>query len=135
MNTSQPAVASHELNQQLTSVTRVIVAAKDTVGALDPSMPQVAATPYLVTVAEFACANLIKHLLEPGQITVGTRVVIDHLGASKVGAELVVKAAVVNREKNRFRFAVEIEDGARTVAKVEHERAVVSLEKLMKALG
>jgi predicted thioesterase len=41
----------------------------------------------------------------------------------------------VNREKNRFKFAVQIEDGARTVAKVEHERAAVSLEKLMKALG
>jgi fluoroacetyl-CoA thioesterase len=120
---------------QLTSVTRVIVEPKDTVGALDPSMPQVASTPYLVTIAEFACARLVKDQLEPGQITVGTRVVIDHLGASKVGAQLVVKAALVNREKNRFRFSVEVEDGPRLVAKVEHERAAVSLEKIMKALG
>jgi fluoroacetyl-CoA thioesterase len=119
----------------LTSVTRVTVAPKDTVGALDPSMPQVASTPYLVTVAEIACGRLVKDQLEPGQITVGTRVVIDHLGASKVGAELVVKAALLNREKNRFRFSVEIEDGARVVAKVEHERAAVSLEKIMKSLG
>ncbi len=118
-----------------TSVTRVIVAPKDTVGALEPSMPQVASTPFLVTIAEVACANLVKGLLEPGQVTVGTRVIIDHLGASKVGAELVVKAALLSREKNRFRFAVEIDDGARTVGKVEHERAAVSLEKLMKALG
>jgi predicted thioesterase len=87
---------------QLTSVTRVTVEPKDTVGALDPSMPQVASTPYLVTVAEFACARLVKDQLEPGQITVGTRVVIDHLGASKVGAELVVKAILLNREKNAF---------------------------------
>ena len=119
----------------LTSVTRVTVAFKDTVGALDPSMPQVASTPYLVTIAEVACARLVKDQLEPGQITVGTRVVIDHLGASKVGAELVVKAALLNREKNRFRFSVEIEDGARVVAKVEHERAAVLLEKIMKSLS
>jgi fluoroacetyl-CoA thioesterase len=119
----------------LTSVTRVTVAPEDTVGALDPSMPQVASTPYLVTVAEIACGRLVKDQLEPGQITVGTRVVIDHLGASEVGAELVIKAALLNREKNRFRFAVEIEDGARVVAKVEHERAAVSLEKIMKSLG
>jgi fluoroacetyl-CoA thioesterase len=131
MNSSQPAATT----QDLSSVTRVTVGPKDTVGALDPSMPQVAATPYLVTIAEFACANLVKGLLEPGQITVGTRVVIDHLGACKVGAELVIKAALVKREKNRFRFAVEIEDGARIVAKIEHERAAVSLEKIMKALG
>ena len=131
MSTSEPAATT----QELSSVTRVTVGPKDTVGALDPSMPQVAATPYLVTIAEFACANLVKGLLEPGQITVGTRVVIDHLGASKVGAELVIKAALVKREKNRFSFAVEIEDGARTVAKIEHERAAVSLETIMKALG
>ena len=131
MNSSQPAATT----QELSSVTRVTVGPKDTVGALDPSMPQVAATPYLVTIAEFACANLVKGLLEPGQVTVGTRVVIDHLGASKVGAELVIKAALVKREKNRFRFAAEIEDGARIVAKIEHERAAVSLEKIMKALG
>jgi fluoroacetyl-CoA thioesterase len=130
--TSANAATAH---QHLTSVTRVTVEPKDTVGALDPSMPQVASTPYLVTIAEFACADLINSQLEPGQITVGTRVVIDHLGASKVGAELVIKADLLNREKNRFRFAVEIEDGPRVVAKVEHERAAVSLEKIMKSLG
>ena len=121
--------------QQRASNTRVTVAPKDTVGALDPSMPPVASTPYLVTIAEFACAQLVKDQLEPGQITVGTRVVIDHLGASKVGAELLIKAALLNREKDRFRFSVEVEDGPRLVAKVEHERAAVSLEKIMKSLG
>ena len=120
---------------QATSTTRVVVEPKDTVGALDPSMPQVASTPYLVTIAEIACARLVKDQLASGQITVGTRVVIDHLGASKVGAELLVKTTLLNREKNRFRFSVEIEDGARLVAKVEHERAAVSLEKIMKSLG
>jgi fluoroacetyl-CoA thioesterase len=122
-------------DNQATSTTRVVVEPKDTVGALDPSMPQVASTPYLVTIAEIACARLVKDQLASGQITVGTRVVIDHLGASKVGAELVVKTMLLNREKNRFRFSVEIEDGARLVAKVEHERAAVSLEKIMKSLG
>jgi fluoroacetyl-CoA thioesterase len=129
--TSPPITAENRLS----SITRASVEPKDTVGALDPSMPQVASTPYLVTVAEVACARLVKDQLEPGQITVGTRVVIDHLGASKVGAELVIKAALLSREKNRLRFSVEIEDGARLVAKVEHERAAVSLEKIMKSLG
>jgi fluoroacetyl-CoA thioesterase len=129
--TSAALPTTHELS----SVTHVIVGPNDTVAALDPSMPAVATTPYLVTIAEFACLKLVKPLLEPGQITVGTRVVIDHLGASKVDAQLVIRAALVNREKNRFKFSVEIEDGARTVAKIEHERTAVSLEKMMKALS
>jgi fluoroacetyl-CoA thioesterase len=122
-------------SSEISSVTRVTVNEKDTVGALVPGMPMVAATPYLVAIAEMASARLVRDSLEPGQITVGTRVVIDHLGASKVGAELVLKTALVSREKNRFRFSVQIDDGPRTVAKVEHERAAVSLEKLMKSLG
>jgi len=120
---------------ELSAVTRVVVGEKDTVGAMVPGMPYVAATPWLVGVAEMACAQLVKDQLEPGQITVGSRVIIDHLGPSKVGAELVIRASLVSREKNRFKFAVRIEDGARTVAVVEHERAAVSLQKLMAALG
>ena len=120
---------------QLTSVTRVTVEEKNTVGAMVPGMPLVAATPYLVGIAEMACGRLVRDLLEPGQITVGTRVVIDHLAPSKVGAELVLKTALLQREKNRFKFSVIIEDGNRTVAKVEHERAAVSLQKIMSALG
>ena len=37
-------------------------------------------------------------------------VTLTEFGASKVGAELVIKAALVNRHKNRLTFAVRIED-------------------------
>jgi fluoroacetyl-CoA thioesterase len=119
----------------LSSVTRVTVEAKDTVGAMMAGMPMLAATPWLVGVAELACGRLVLDLLEPGQITVGSRVVIDHLGPSKVGAELVINTTLQSREKNRFKFRVRIEDGPRTVAVVEHERAAVALDKIMKAVG
>jgi fluoroacetyl-CoA thioesterase len=134
MNSSKittPAPSTPELS----SVTRVTVEEKNTVGAMVPGMPPVAATPYFVGIAEMACGRLVANLLEPGQITVGTRVVIDHLGPSKVGAELVLKTALLKRDRNRFKFSVVIEDGDRTVAKVEHERAAVSLQKIMSALG
>jgi predicted thioesterase len=133
MTDSEPA--SGAPTPELSSVTRVTVEEKNTVGAMVPGMPYVAATPYLVGMAEMACSRLVKDLLEPGQVTVGSRVVIDHLGPSKVGAELVIKAALLQRERNRFKFSVTVEDGARIVAKVEHERAAVSLEKMMRALG
>ena len=133
MTDSEPA--SGAPTPELSSVTRVTVEEKNTVGAVVPGMPYVAATPYLVGMAEMACSRLVKDLLEPGQVTVGSRVVIDHLGPSKVGAELVIKAALLQRERNRFKFSVTVEDGARIVAKVEHERAAVSLEKMMRALG
>jgi predicted thioesterase len=113
----------------------VTVQAADTVAAVLPEMPPVAATPFLVKIAEVACFRMVEGLLQPGQITVGSRVVIDHLGPSKVGAVLVVEATLREREKNRFRFSVRIQDGARTVATIEHERAAVSLQKIMGAIG
>lgn len=111
------------------------VTEKDTVGAIVPGMPMVAATPWLVTIAEMVCYEICNKLIEPGQITVGARVVIDHLGASKVGATLSVAAKLRSREKNRLTFDVVITDGGKTVAKVEHTRAAVSLQKLMAALA
>ena len=113
----------------------VTVQDKDTVGFLVPGMPMVAATPYLVTIAEVAAYEIARTLIPSDQITVGARVVIDHLGASKSGAELVVDATLNKREKNRFYFNVVIKDGDRTVATIEHVRAAVVLQKLMDALG
>jgi fluoroacetyl-CoA thioesterase len=133
MSTSETSAAA--TTPERTSTTRVVVEEKDTVGAMVSGMPYVAATPWLVGIAEKACGDLVKDLLEPGQITVGRRVVIDHLGPSKVGAELVLKTALLRRDRNRLHFSVRIEDGGRTVATVEHERAAVSLQKLMSALG
>ncbi len=135
MSSSELPTSAGAPTPQLSSVSRVIVEAKDTVAALVPGMPPVAATPYLVAIAEMACGRLVQDLIEPGQVTVGSRVVIDHLGPSKVGAELLIKAALMKRERNRFKFSVRIEDGERTVAVVEHERAAVSLQKIMGALG
>jgi predicted thioesterase len=113
----------------------VTVQEADTVAAVLPGMPPVAATPFLVKIAEVACFRMVESLLQPGQITVGSRVVIDHLGPSKVGAVLVVEATLREREKNRFRFSVRIQDGERTAANIEHERAAVSLQKIMGAVG
>jgi len=107
----------------------------DTVGHLVPGMPMVAATAYLVTIAEMVCYEIARKLTEPGQITVGIRVEIDHLGASKVGAVLVVNAALRARERNRFIFDVTVTDGGRTVAKIVHGRAAVSAQKMMATPG
>jgi fluoroacetyl-CoA thioesterase len=133
---NDPAPQTASSNGAGTSLSmRYPVQDKDTVGFLAPGMPMVAATPYLVTIAEMTCYEICKKLIEPGQITVGSRVVIDHLGASKSGATLVVDAVLRARDRNRFTFDVTIKDSERTVATVEHVRAAVSMQKLMAALG
>jgi predicted thioesterase len=114
---------------------RFTVEDKDTVGHLVRGMPMVAATPYLVTIAEMTCYKICELLIEPAQVTVGSRVEIDHLGASKVGATLTVDATLRAREKNRFYFDVTIKDGERIVGNVKHVRTAVDAKRLMAALG
>lgn len=111
------------------------VADKDTVGALVSGMPMVAATPYIVTIAEMVCHEMCGRLIEAGHITVGTRVVIDHLLASKVGAVLSVTATLRSRENNRFYFGVTVKNGNRIVAKIEHTRNAVAFQRLLATLG
>ena len=108
---------------------------KNTVGHMVRGMPMVAATPYLVTIAELTCYKICQLLIEPSQVTVGSRVEIDHLGASKVGATLLVEATLRAREKNRFYFDVTIKDGERIVGNVKHVRTAVDAKRLMAALG
>jgi fluoroacetyl-CoA thioesterase len=113
----------------------VTVGENDTVAALIKGMPPVAATPYLVTIAELACFEHAAQLLEPGLITVGAYVAIEHLGPSKVGAKLLVRARLSQREGRKFTYSFEIVDGDRVVARGEHRRAAVSFEKMMSALS
>jgi hypothetical protein len=86
-------------------------------------------------ITEMTCYDIIKPMLEQGVVTVGTRVVIDHLAASRVGSTLVVDATRRSPEKNRHRFVATITDGARTVARIEHERAALTAQTLVGGLG
>jgi len=108
---------------------------KNTVGFMVPGMPVVATTPYLIGIAKMTCYEIVEPMLEPSVVAVGTRVAIDHLGASKVGSTLLVDARLRSYEKNRYCFAATITDGARTVARIEHVRAAVSVQKLTNTLG
>lgn len=101
------------------------VRAEDTVGAMVENMPMVAATPYLVTLAEIACFRLIARLLDAGQISVGRHVAIDHLGPSQVGATLKVDATLIERGRTKFICDVAIHDGDRLVATVRHVRIAI----------
>jgi predicted thioesterase len=113
---------------------KAIVRPENTVGAIIDGMPMVAATPYLVTLAETACFRLIERVLDQGQISVGRHLAIDHLGPSKVDAELVVDATLSERKGSKFICEVKIRDGERLVASVQHIRIAVARDAIMASL-
>jgi fluoroacetyl-CoA thioesterase len=73
--------------------------------------------------------------LEPGTTTVGTRVELDHLAASPVGAELEVEAVLERVAGRRLQFAVRLGDGDRLVANGRVTRVVVDTAAFLRQAG
>jgi len=110
------------------------VSRADSAAAWGEEFPPAASTPFVLGLAETACHRAVAGELAPGEITVGTRAVIEHLCPSPVGATLVAEAELTARDGGRLRFAVEVLEGERVVARVEHWRAVVDRSRMLERL-
>ena len=95
---------------------------------------RVYATPLMLYDIEFACRDLVKEHLDPGKDTVGTRVELDHVGATLLGmwAEITVTLAKVDGNAVTFDFTVR--DAVEEVARGRHSRFVVGIEKTAQRL-
>ncbi|WP_084144927.1 thioesterase family protein [Amycolatopsis jejuensis] len=102
----------------------------DTAAAFGAHFPPAASTPFVLGLAEVACHNAVAGELGPGEVTVGVSAAIEHLLPSPVGARLVARAQVVERDGRRLTFDVEIYDGDRLCARIRHGRAVASTARL-----
>jgi fluoroacetyl-CoA thioesterase len=96
---------------------------------------RVYATPMLVRDIEIACRNLLLQHLEPGEDSVGTRVEIDHIGATLLGmrVELTVRVAEVNGRA--VVFEVEGRDAVEPIVRGRHSRFVVDVAKTAQRLA
>jgi fluoroacetyl-CoA thioesterase len=90
---------------------------------------RVYATPVLVRDIEMTCRNLLLPHLDPGEDSVGTRVEIDHIGATLLGmtVELTVRVAEVNGRA--VAFEVEGRDEVEPIVRGRHARFVVDVAK------
>lgn len=87
------------------------VGADDTARALGSGDLDVLATPRLLAWCEHATLQALAGRLDDASSTVGTRVELAHLRASRVGAAVVVRADLVYVDGRLLRFEVLAEDG------------------------
>ncbi|MBA3742790.1 MAG: thioesterase [Sporichthya sp.] len=108
----------------------------DTASAVGSGNVEVLATPRLLALMEAATVQAGAAELAPGQTSVGTRVQIEHMRPSPVGAEITVHArlAEVHGRQMRFEVAAEHADGT-LVASGQVTRAVVDADKFMARAG
>jgi predicted thioesterase len=110
-----------------------VVGDDDTAAALGSGDLPVLATPrVLAWLEEATCAALD---LEAHRTSVGTRVEVEHVAASPVGATVTATADLVHEDGRLLRFRVAAHDGHGTlVAHGEVRRVVVDRERFLARL-
>jgi predicted thioesterase len=115
-----------------TATRELVVSEADTAVAVGSGSLPVLGTPVLLAWCEAAtCAALD---LPEGQTSVGTRVSLEHLAASPVGATVTVTATVAYVDGRLLRFTVEARMGERLVGSGEITRVVVDAERFLSRL-
>jgi len=112
----------------------------DTAMALGSGDVPVLATPRVIAWLEAATVAALASALDPTSTSVGTRVEVEHLAASPVGANVVARASVsyVDGRLVRFEVAAEHEttDGTTTViATGRITRVVVDRDRFLSRLS
>ena len=98
------------------------------------SLP-VLGTPRLLAWCEAVTCAAIDPTLEQGRTSVGTRVTLEHLAASPVGAEITVSASSSYVDGRLVRFTVAAREGAKLVGNGEVTRVVVDAERFLSRLS
>jgi fluoroacetyl-CoA thioesterase len=101
----------------------------------DAMLPQVFATPMMITAMENAALNAIRGYLDPGESAVGTAVDIRHLAATPVGHDVTAQAEVTSVDGRRITFNVRARDETEEIGSGTHERVVVDVRRLDERLA
>jgi predicted thioesterase len=106
----------------------------DTALALGSGDVPVLATPRVVALVERAtCAAVAPHLTDD-LTTVGTRVELDHLAPTPVGATVTVEAVLEGIDGRRLTFGVRVSDAERAVATGTVTRVLVTRERFLRTV-
>ena len=112
----------------LTHTKRVVVDKDRTIGFMGEAL-RVYATPSMVMDVERTCKDFLGEYLTPEQNSVGMRVEIDHLGPTLLDTWVDVAVTVVEVDRRKITFEVEVRDALDLVGKVKHIRFIVDLAK------
>ncbi|MFD0886900.1 thioesterase family protein [Streptosporangium algeriense] len=112
----------------------IMVERDDTAMKVGSGDVPVLATPRLLALAERATVQAIGDALGPGRTSVGTKVTLEHLAASPVGAHVEISAELTAVEGRRLSFVFTARDRDSVVATGTVERVIVDRERFLAGL-
>ncbi len=97
--------------------------------------PDVFSTPALGALVEATAASWLERQIEPGQMTVGTQIVINHTGATPPGLTVTVETKVVAIDGRRVEYEWTARDDVEQVGHGTHSRFVLDRGRFMEGIG
>jgi len=88
-------------------------------------MPKVFATGFMVGLLEWACVQLMRPHLDPGEGSLGVHIDVSHAAATPPGLTITVDACCTAVDGRRVSFDVKAHDGVDMIGEGRHERFVV----------
>lgn len=107
-------------------VTEDLTAAK-----IGSGLAEVYATPYMIALIENTAWSSIADQLSEGEGTVGTKISVEHLAATPVGMKVWCETELVEVDRRRLVFRVEVYDEAGKIGTGTHERFIINNEKFL----
>lgn len=120
-----------EITPGITGEKSVAVSIENTAIAMGSGTLRVFATPAMIALIEGCCAESVEDLLGEGITSVGTKVEVEHLAASPIGASILCKSRLVACDGRRLDFEVEVFDNAGLIGKGTHTRFTVDADKFV----
>jgi fluoroacetyl-CoA thioesterase len=112
------------------------VAPEHTLTYWNPELPPVYSTPHMIGLMETAAYQALKAYCEPGEISVGTAIHIDHRASATVGATVKAEAELESFDGRFFVFRVSAKavsgDGEVEIGRGTVSRAIVHGDRLRK---
>ena len=96
---------------------------------------RVYATPALLRDIEVACRELLLAHLDAGEDSVGTRVELDHTGATLMGMNVELQVGIAEVQGRSVSFDISGSDGIDAICKCRHQRFVVDVAKTEQRLA
>jgi fluoroacetyl-CoA thioesterase len=124
---------SEPLKPGLTLTRRIEVDRERTISFMGDEC-RVYATPLMLYDIEFACRDLLKEHIDSGKDSVGTRVELDHVGATLLGMWVEITVTLASVEGSAVSFDFTVRDAIEEVARGKHNRYIVGIEKTAQRL-
>ena len=113
----------------------LVVEYKDTAAVHGSGALEVFGTPALVALMEKTAQMSVKELLPETEGTVGTMVMVKHLGSSGIGSTIRCESELVKVDGKKLLFKLQAFDEAGLIGEGEHERFIINNEKFLKKVS